>query len=111
MTSTGFGLLSLITFFPLVGALAIAALNKEAKGNARWIALYMTLFTLGASIYLWANFDQGNPGFQFVEEMDWLGGSIRYKRRRRHLRCYSWCSPRFSCRYAFWRAGRRSMSA
>jgi NADH-quinone oxidoreductase subunit M len=79
MTSTGFGLLSLITFFPLVGALAIAALNKEAKGNARWIALYMTLFTLGASIYLWANFDQGNPGFQFVEEMDWLGGSIRYK--------------------------------
>ncbi len=79
MTSTGFGLLSLITFFPLVGALAIAALNKEAKGNARWIALYMTLFTLGASVYLWANFDQGNPGFQFVEEMDWLGGSIRYK--------------------------------
>jgi NADH-quinone oxidoreductase subunit M len=79
MTSTGFGLLSLITFFPLVGALAIAALNKEAKGNARWIALYMTLFTLGASIYLWANFDQANPGFQFVEEMDWLGGSIRYK--------------------------------
>jgi NADH-quinone oxidoreductase subunit M len=79
MTSTGFGLLSLITFFPLVGALAIAALNKEAKGNARWIALYMTLFTLGASVYLWANFDQGIPGFQFVEEMDWLGGSIRYK--------------------------------
>jgi NADH-quinone oxidoreductase subunit M len=79
MTSTGFGLLSLITFFPLVGALAVAALNPEAKGNARWIALYMTLFTLGASIYLWANFDQANPGFQFVEEMDWLGGSIRYK--------------------------------
>ena len=79
MTSTGFGLLSLITFFPLVGALAITALNKEAKGNARWIAFYMTLFTLGASVYLWANFDQGNPGFQFVEEMDWLGGSIRYK--------------------------------
>src|SRR5436190_115370 len=79
MTSTGFGLLSLITFCPLIAALAIAALNKEAKGNARWIAFYMTLFTLGASIYLWANFDQGNPGFQFVEEMDWLGGSIRYK--------------------------------
>ena len=25
------------------------------------------------------HFDLGNPGFQFVEEMDWLGGSIRYK--------------------------------
>ena len=79
MTSTGFGLLSLITFFPLVGAVAIALLNKEATGNARWIALYMTLFTLGASVYVWVHFDPANPGFQFVEEMDWLGGSIRYK--------------------------------
>jgi NADH-quinone oxidoreductase subunit M len=79
MTSTGFGLLSLITFFPLVGACAIALLNKEAKGNARWIALYTTLFTLGAAVYLWGQFDPGNAGFQFVEEMDWLGGSIRYK--------------------------------
>jgi NADH-quinone oxidoreductase subunit M len=79
MTSTGFGLLSLITFFPLVGALVIALLNKEAKGNARWIALYWTLFTLGAAAYLWGQFDPGNAGFQFVEEMDWLGGSIRYK--------------------------------
>ena len=79
MTSTGFGLLSLITFFPLVGAFAIALLNKEAKGNARWIALYTTLFTLGAAVYLWGQFDPGNAGFQFVEEMDWLGGSIRYK--------------------------------
>ena len=79
MTSTGFGLLSLITFFPLVGALAIGLLNKEAKGNARWIALYTTLFTLGAAVYLWGQFDPGIAGFQFVEEMDWLGGSIRYK--------------------------------
>jgi NADH-quinone oxidoreductase subunit M len=79
MTSTGFGLLSLITFFPLVGALVVALLNREAKGNARWIALYTTLFTLGAAVYLWSQFDPGNTGFQFVEEMDWLGGSIRYK--------------------------------
>jgi NADH-quinone oxidoreductase subunit M len=79
MTSTGFGLLSLITFFPLVGAFAIALLNKDAKGNARWIALYTTLFTLGAAVYLWGQFDPGTAGFQFVEEMDWLGGSIRYK--------------------------------
>jgi NADH-quinone oxidoreductase subunit M len=79
MTGTGLGLLSFITFFPLLGALGIAALNKEAKGNARWIALYTTLFTLGAAIYLWGQFDPGNAGFQFVEEAEWLGGSIRYK--------------------------------
>jgi len=79
MNATGFNILSLITFFPLAGALLIAAQNSVAKSNARWIALYTTLFTLGASLYLWANFDYQNSGFQFVEEMDWLGGSIRYK--------------------------------
>jgi NADH-quinone oxidoreductase subunit M len=76
---SGFGLLSAITFCPLVGVLIIATLNKEAKGNARWIALYTTLFTLGASLYLWAHFDKADPGFQFVEELNWLGGSIKYK--------------------------------
>ena len=79
MTSTGFGLLSLVTFFPLAGALSIGFLSKEATRNARWIALYTTLFTLGASVFLWASFEPGNAGFQFVEEMDWLGGSINYK--------------------------------
>jgi NADH-quinone oxidoreductase subunit M len=76
---SGFGILSLITFFPLLGALLIATLNSQAKGNARWIALYTTLFTLGASLYLWAHFDTADPGFQFVEETSWLGGSITYK--------------------------------
>ena len=73
------GVLSLITFFPLIGALAIATQNQEAKGNIRWIALYTTLFTLGAALYVWAHFDPIHPGFQFVEEANWLGGSIKYK--------------------------------
>jgi NADH-quinone oxidoreductase subunit M len=76
---SGFGVLSLVTFFPLVGALIIAAQNKDAVRNARWIALYTTLFTFGVSLYIWAHFDKGIAGFQFVEEMPWLGGSINYK--------------------------------
>jgi NADH-quinone oxidoreductase subunit M len=75
----GFGVLSLVTFFPLLGALLIAAQNREAKNNARWIALYTTLFTLGVALYIWAHFDKANSGFQFVEETGWLGGSINYK--------------------------------
>jgi len=74
-----FGVLSLVTFFPLAGALAIAAQNREAKRNARWIALYTTLFTFGVSLFIWGNFDKAATGFQFVEEMEWLGGSIKYK--------------------------------
>jgi NADH-quinone oxidoreductase subunit M len=76
---SGFGVLSLVTFFPLVGALLIAAQNKAAKRNARWIALYTTLFTLGVALWIWANFDKGSAGFQFPEEMSWLGGPIKYK--------------------------------
>ena len=34
--STGFPVLSFVTFFPLIGVLIIAALNPEAKRNARW---------------------------------------------------------------------------
>ena len=39
---SGFGILSFVTFAPLVGALYIAALNKDAKRNIRWVALYTT---------------------------------------------------------------------
>jgi NADH-quinone oxidoreductase subunit M len=77
--SGGVGILSLVTFFPLLGALAIAVQNKAAKGNARWIALYTTLFTFGASLYIWVHFDASSGNFQFLEEADWLGGSIKYK--------------------------------
>jgi NADH-quinone oxidoreductase subunit M len=76
---SGFGVLSLVTFFPLVGALIIAAQNREATRNIRWVALYTTLFTFGVSLYIWAHFDTGTAGFQFVEEAPWLGGSINYK--------------------------------
>ena len=75
----GLPVLSLCTFFPLVGALLIAAQNRDASRNIRWIALYTTLFTLGVALWIWANFDKGNAGFQFVEEAAWLGGSINYK--------------------------------
>jgi len=75
----GFPVLALVTFFPLLGALAIAMLNREAKNNARWIALYTTLLTFGASLFVLVHFDAQTSGFQFVESGEWLGGSITYK--------------------------------
>jgi NADH-quinone oxidoreductase subunit M len=75
---TGVPILSIVTFFPLVGAVLIACLNKEATGNARWAALWVTLLTFAASLLIWLNFDNGNSGFQFVETRAWLG-PIQYK--------------------------------
>jgi NADH-quinone oxidoreductase subunit M len=61
-------ILSIVMFMPLVGAVLIGVLNAEAKGNARWIALYTTVITFLISIIIWVKFDPTIPGFQFIEE-------------------------------------------
>ena len=71
-------ILSLVTFLPLLGAALIAMLHADAKGNARWIALWTTLITFAVSIPIWTGFDKANPGFQFVESAAWLG-ALKYK--------------------------------
>ena len=71
-------ILSVITFLPLVGAALIALLNREADGNARWIALWTTIVTFLISLLIWWNFDKTSAGFQFVEEYAWLG-PLKYK--------------------------------
>ena len=71
-------ILSTVTFLPLVGALFIAFLPKDAVRNARYVALWTTLVTFLVSLLIWTNFDKSNPGFQFLEERAWLG-PIKYK--------------------------------
>jgi|KBSSwiStaDraftv2_1062776.scaffolds.fasta_scaffold57357_2 NADH-quinone oxidoreductase subunit M len=79
------GLLSLITFAPLIGVVAILVLRfagaanspvAEARANeaARWIALATTLAVFALSILLVVRFDPSDPGFQFVEEAPWFAG-------------------------------------
>jgi len=75
-------LLSLVTFLPLVGVLLIVAARGEdaaATGNVRWIALWVTVVTFVASLFLVARFDPASPEFQFVEANRWLGGTIAYR--------------------------------
>jgi NADH-quinone oxidoreductase subunit M len=73
---SGLPLLSLVTFLPLLGAAAILAL--PSANTARWIALITTIATFIVSLMVWASFDKSNPGFQFVEKLNWLGGGISY---------------------------------
>jgi len=75
-------ILSVITFLPTVGALLVLLVRGDdavARRNIYWIALWTTLLTFLISILIWVGFDTANPGFQFVEDMPWLGGAIRYK--------------------------------
>ncbi len=69
-------ILSLCTFVPLLGALAILLMPKPE--SARWIALGTTAVVFVLSLVMWAGFDNANPGFQMVEKLEWLGGGISY---------------------------------
>lgn len=74
-------LLSLVTFLPAIGAVALLLLrgdDEAAQRNAKWIALLTTAITFAASLVLLAGFDSSDPGFQFVEEREWLLG-LQYK--------------------------------
>jgi len=78
----GMPLLSLVTFLPLVGVLVIFFISDETEmglRNIRMVALLTTVFTFLVSLLIWAGFDTSNPGFQFVEEAEWLGGGLTYR--------------------------------
>ena len=75
-------LLSLTTFIPLLGAGILALFlrgdDHAAQRNAKWVALATTVFTFAVSLFILAGFDPAAPGFQFVEDRQWLLG-MRYK--------------------------------
>ncbi|MEJ8574647.1 NADH-quinone oxidoreductase subunit M [Microbaculum marinum] len=78
---TGWPILSVITFLPLLGALFIFAIrgdDETAVRNARFVALWTTVITFLLSLLIWIYFDPTTPDFQFVEKREWLGGSISY---------------------------------
>ncbi|WP_150524852.1 NADH-quinone oxidoreductase subunit M [Roseibium sediminis] len=77
-----FPILSIVTFLPLLGVLFLLIVpgnDDGAKRQMRMVTLVTTLFTFVASLAIWYFFDYTNPGFQFVESRDWLGGNINYK--------------------------------
>ncbi|MBT6118354.1 MAG: NADH-quinone oxidoreductase subunit M [Rhodospirillaceae bacterium] len=68
-------ILSVVTFLPLVGALLVLVIRGEEADvarNARWVALWTSLFTFVASLYIWFGFERGVAGFQFEEQVAWL---------------------------------------
>ncbi|MHB2264675.1 NADH-quinone oxidoreductase subunit M [Aliihoeflea sp. PC F10.4] len=78
---TDWPILSTVTFLPLVGVVLILLIRDEgaaAGRNIRNVALLTTAFTFVLSLFIWAGFDNANPGFQMVEKMEWLDSGISY---------------------------------
>lgn len=73
--------LTLLTFFPLVGVLALLFIPGEKKTALRWIALVTSLLTFALSIWVLTKFNASNPDLQLVAKYDWItvaGWNIQY---------------------------------
>ncbi|MBM3549789.1 MAG: NADH-quinone oxidoreductase subunit M [Alphaproteobacteria bacterium] len=73
--ASGWPLLSLVTFLPLVGAALILFTRGSPElvaRNARNIALWTSLITFALSLFLWTGFDPDVSDFQFVEKVAWI---------------------------------------
>ncbi len=71
-----FPLLSILTFAPLVGVVAILTINHEDPEvvaiNARRTALWVSIGVFLLSLILWFTFDKSSADFQWVEKVEWM---------------------------------------
>ena len=75
-------LLSIVTFTPAVSALILLIVargnDRAASLVAKRFALFATGVTFFVSLFIIAQFDPENTGFQMVEETEWIMG-LKYK--------------------------------
>jgi NADH-quinone oxidoreductase subunit M len=67
-----FPILSIVTFFPLIGILVILFVNKAADKLLKGIGFATMLLEFFISIPLWTAFDSESPKIQFTEMIPWL---------------------------------------
>jgi len=76
----GLPLVTLVTFLPLLGALAVAITPASRPNVARYSALGFALAAWLVSLGLLVSFVATTPGFQFVESASWIPQfGIEYK--------------------------------
>jgi NADH-quinone oxidoreductase subunit M len=69
---SGFPLLTLTIWLPIIGGLAVIASGDKASGVSKWTALAFAVLTFVVSLGLWLGFDTGMAGMQFVERVPWI---------------------------------------
>lgn len=83
----GLPILTTLILAPLFGAAILMVVSRFTKAdgkeqlekNAPRVALLVSGFVLLLSILLVIDFDTANAGFQFMEDVPWLGGGIEYR--------------------------------
>src|SRR3990172_11140142 len=64
--------LTLVTFFPLLGALVLLFIRPEQKNTLRWTALAVSLITFGLSLIMLGQFNAQDPGIQLEVRAPWI---------------------------------------
>jgi NADH-quinone oxidoreductase subunit M len=64
--------LTLVTFFPLLGVLALLLMDKEQKNVLRWTAVITSLLTFGLSLWVLARFNPQDGNLQMVINLPWI---------------------------------------
>jgi len=67
-----FGTLTVVTFFPLLGAIVLLFVPKENKDAIRWIAVVTSLITFLLSLIMLAQFNPSFNGMQLVVRVPWI---------------------------------------
>ncbi len=65
-------LLSYIILAPFIGALLVALIPRDYKFVIRIVALASTLVSMVLAIAMFAKFEAGTVGFQFVQKVQWV---------------------------------------
>ncbi len=74
----GIGILSWITFLPVLGMVVVLLLPKESRAAIRWTSLGVTVLQVVLACVIYAGFDRGmagintESGMQFVERASWI---------------------------------------
>jgi len=79
MNALNLPILSLITYLPLVGIVAICLINNSRQDLIRWVAFGTSVVTFLVSLPLYFMFDCGTWEMQFVEDVPWISQfAVRY---------------------------------
>ncbi len=77
---TGSGLVTLVTFLPLVGAIAVAFTSGAKANQARYVALGFALVTWVVSLAMLTQFVSSPGSTQFIDQAPWIPAfGIQYK--------------------------------
>ena len=65
-------ILSYVTFFPLLGILALLFVPKDRHDTIKSVSLIVAIVTMILSFFLWAIFDKFALGMQFEVDVPWI---------------------------------------